>query len=324
MNVIPDNMDFSLYAQDETLRQLVKPLSNWRDEVVEMLLCPPAQRGKVLPWPKTEGVFRLRPSELTIWAGENRAGKSALLNMVTMGMAAQGERILIVSLEMKPTDTIDRALRQFARSYQPTVRDVDALLEWATDRVWLYDYVGAVSISTLLPALRWAAAELGITHIVIDSLMRLGVGETDYDKQKLAIDALCTLKHDTGCHVHLVAHSRKPANAANRGETSRYDVKGTGTISDLADNVVVVVRNEAKERKAAAGEDVREDEPDALLVVDKQRHGAAWTGIIKLWYVGYCQQWIEKPTVMGGAPVDLASVGANGWSESHAVQGLRS
>ena len=135
MRLIPDTMDFSLYAQDDELRQLVKPLSQWRDEVVKMLLCPPAQRGKVLPWPKADSLFRLRPSELTIWAGENRAGKSALLNMVTMGLAAQGERILIVSLEMKPSDTIDRALRQFSRSYDPAVRDVDALLTWAEPEI---------------------------------------------------------------------------------------------------------------------------------------------------------------------------------------------
>jgi twinkle protein len=309
MRLIQDSMDFALYADDERLRQLVRPMSQWRDEVVQMLHCPPAQRGRVLPWPKADSVFRLRPGELTIWAGENRAGKSALLNMITRGLAAQGEKIMIVSLEMKPTDTIDRALRQFSRSDQPTVGHVDRLMEWAEDRIWLYDYVGALSIRTLLPAMRWAAAELGVTHIVIDSLMRLGLAETDYDAQKAAMDSLCTFKHDTGCHVHLVAHSRKPANAANRGETSRYDVKGTGTLSDLADNVVIVVRNEAKERKAATGEDVSVDEPDTLLVVDKQRHGSAWTGALKLWYVGYCQQWIEKPTALGGCVVDLASVG---------------
>jgi twinkle protein len=309
VNVIPDNMDFSLYADDEKLRQLVKPLSAWREDVVQMLLCPPAQRGKVLPWPKTEPLFRLRPSELTIWAGENRAGKSALLNLVMMGLAAQGEKILIVSLEMKPADTIDRALRQFAAREQPSVRDVDALLTWADERIWLYDYVGAVSMRTLMPALRWACAELGVTHIVIDSLMRLGVAESDYDRQKEAIDALCTLKHDTGCHVHLVAHSRKPANAANRGEVGRYDIKGTGTISDLADNVVVVVRNEAKERKLQTGAEVDEMEPDTLLVIDKQRHGAAWTGLIKLWYLGYCQHWIEAPAHQQRGNLSVLTVG---------------
>jgi twinkle protein len=309
MNLIPDTMDFALYADDGEYRQLVKPMSQWRDEVVQMLLCPPAERGKVLPWVKSEKLFRLRPSELTVWAGENRAGKSALLNMVTMGLAAQDERILIISLEMKPTDTIDRALRQFARSYDPRARDVDALLTWADGKVWLYDYVGAASLERLLPAMRWAVAELGVTHIVIDSLMRLGLAETDYDKQKAAIDELCTFKHDTGAHVHLVAHSRKPAQGAGKGDVGRYDVKGTGTISDLADNVIVVVRNEAKEKAIVAGKDVPEDEPDTVLVVDKQRHGSAWTGALKLWYVGYCQQWIEKPTVMGGSPVDLAAVG---------------
>lgn len=308
MRMIPDDMDFSLYADDEKHRQLVKPMSRWRDEVVQMLLCPPGQRGRVLPWVKTEPLFRLRPGELTIWAGENRAGKSALLNMVAMALAAQTERILIISLEMKPTDTIDRALRQFSRRDTPTVRDVDSLLTWSQDRIWLYDYVGAVSLDRLLPAMRWAVAELGVTHIVIDSLMRLGMAETDYDSQKRAIDQLCTFKHDTSAHVHLVAHSRKPA-AANRGDTGRYDVKGTGTISDLADNVVIVARNEAKEKAIAQGRDADEDDPDALLVVDKQRHGSAWTGAVRLWYVGYCQQWIEKPTVRGGAPVDLASVG---------------
>jgi len=308
VKVIPDTMDFTLYAQDEELRQVVKPLSEWREQVAQMLLCPPAMRGSVMPWPKTERLFRIRPSELSIWAGENRAGKSALLNMIMMGLAAQGERSLIVSLEMKPTDTIDRALRQFSRSPEPSLRHLDDLLEWATDRIWLYDYVGAVGMAKLMPALRWAAAELGVKHIVIDSLMRLGIAESDYDRQKEAIDALCTLKHDTGVHIHLVAHSRKP-NQAVRSEGSRYDVKGTNTISDLADNVIIVARNEKKERALAEGKDVDIDEPDTALIVDKQRHGSGWSGVIKLWHVAQCQQWIERPLEKAGQTVDLRTVG---------------
>ena len=64
------------------------------------------------------------------------------------------------------------------------------------------------------------------------------------------------------------------------------DVKGSGSLTDLADNVFTVWRNKKKEDEAAAaeGEDVS-DKPDAILFCNKQRnHPEGWEGKIALWF----------------------------------------
>jgi twinkle protein len=55
----------------------------------------------------------------------------------------------------------------------------------------------------------------------------------------------------------------------------KFDVKGAGELTDLADNVFLVWRNKGKEdalQKDPHDIEARE-EPDAMLTVAKQRHG---------------------------------------------------
>ena len=65
---------------------------------------------------------------------------------------------------------------------------------------------------------------------------------------------------------------------------NKYDYKGTGAITDQVDNVISVWRNKVKEKKREAGaRDYSVDDPDALLICDKQRNGE-WEGNIGLWF----------------------------------------
>lgn len=309
MKTIPDTMDLRAYQDEEKFRQVIRSMKDWREEAKELMLVPPSQRGAVMPWEKSHGCFRFRPAELTLWGGESGSGKSAMISEVMLGLAAQTERSMIVSLEMEPVLQVDRAVRQFSRRGDPRVSDLDAMLEWTDGKVWLYDHVGQLSLDRLLPAMRWAAAELRVKHIVIDSLMRLNIAETDYDAQKAAINRLVTFRKDAGVHVHLVAHSRKPGAGSMGG--SKHEIKGTGTIADLTDNVIMVVRNREKEQKIADGEatDSVIDAPDSFAVVAKQRNGTGWEGPIRLWYDPACMRWMEAPAHRAGAPCDLRYVG---------------
>ena len=64
---------------------------------------------------------------------------------------------------------------------------------------------------------------------------------------------------------------------------NRMDISGTAAISDLVDNVLLVWRNKRKERTRDAGKQVNEDDPDSVLICDKQRNGE-WEGRVKLWF----------------------------------------
>ncbi|MEX5606384.1 bifunctional DNA primase/helicase, partial [Pseudomonas syringae] len=68
---------------------------------------------------------------------------------------------------------------------------------------------GTVKAKMMLAVIRYCAEKLKVNHFVIDSLMKCGIGEDDYNGQKAFLDSLTSIARDTGIHLHLVAHSRK-------------------------------------------------------------------------------------------------------------------
>ncbi|MCZ9335993.1 bifunctional DNA primase/helicase, partial [Klebsiella pneumoniae] len=77
---------------------------------------------------------------------------------------------------------------------------------------------------------RYAAVELGVTHFMVDSLMKCVQGEDDYNGQKAFVDELTAIARDHGLHIHLIHHIKKPANEDHK--PSKYDMKGSGAITD--------------------------------------------------------------------------------------------
>jgi twinkle protein len=73
----------------------------------------------------------------------------------------------------------------------------------------------------------------------------------------------------------------------------KFDIKGSGAITDLADNVFIVWRNKAKEAAIRAGDDYSPDDPDALLILDKQRHGET-EGRYRLFFDRSSLQYLEE------------------------------
>ena len=73
-------------------------------------------------------------------------------------------------------------------------------------------------------------------------------------------------------------------------------------LSDLADNILMIERNESKERKLqdiSLPDEDREEitaQADTRLHVLKQRHGSAWIGVVRLYFSPYSMRWSEKRT----------------------------
>lgn len=277
-----DVIDFAKYLQADSEAAYVRSAGDWYDDVLELFRDGGRTHGAVLPWAGLRDLMRLRSSEVSIWAGINGHGKSAMLSQIVLHLLAQNQRACIASMEMPPRKTMYRMARQAFGPENFTSERLQKFMAFVdADRLWLYDQQGTVQADRIIALGRYAAAELSVQHLVVDSMMKCGIGPENYDGQKAFVDQLCALAKDTGLHIHLVAHSRKGKTEDDR--IGKFDIKGASEITDQADNVFTLWRNKPKERAQARGEHEKSAEPDAELSCDKQRHGD-WEGKLSLWY----------------------------------------
>lgn len=296
-----DEIDWSAYEAETEDRAKVKKADSWVMQVADLFDGRgPEHEGARLPWAKVEHDVRLRAGELTVWAGVNGNMKSFLLGQIVTCLMAQGQKCLIASFEMKPPKTLQRMIRQSAKGPNPTVEYQVAWQEWASEYLWLYDQQGSVTPERVFAVCRYAAQELGIKHFVIDSMMKVVSHEDDYNGQKNFLDQLTTIARDYGMHVHMVHHMRKQASEREAG--GKADIKGSGAITDQADNVITVWLNKPKKEAMDTGGEFDPDEADMVLGVVKQRNGE-WEGKIALWLERRSLQFVATPN---GRAMDIA------------------
>ena len=280
--------DLEAYRDARDPYRHVRDIAGFRASVEVSLsqpeLCP---RGDSLPWPKTAGKIAFLPGEVTLWHGINGHGKSAVTTQIGLWWAILGKPVCLASFEMLPIRTIERMVKQCAGTPNPSERFVGDFFDRMAGRVWIYDVRGSIDPTRLFAVIRYAASELQIRHFFVDSLMKCVKGEDDYNGQKDFVGMLCQLAHETGIHIHLVHHVRK---GQTESIPSKFDAKGSGAITDQADNVIAVWRNKAKEAERQLGDKgaVDESAPDFLLICDKQRN-VGWEGKIGLW--GDLETW---------------------------------
>lgn len=311
MNLITeDDIDFSAYLAETDPKIKVKPASVYVQELIDRLGKQAHEPKAYLPWEKTHGLFQFRPGEVTLWAGVNGQGKSMMTGLTALSLCSQGEKVCVASFEMKPRRTLERMARQWsgdnpnsewAQSDEAasTFKDLyEQFRDWLTN-LWLYDQQGTVNREKLVAVIKYCADELHITHFFVDSLMKCVKDEDDYNGQKALVDELTAIARDTGMHIHLVHHIRKLSSEEQLPD--KHDVKGSGSITDQVDNLLLVWRNKRKENDAQAGKKIAEDEPDARLICSKQRNGE-WEGCIALWFHRESQQYLASP---GAEPMAL-------------------
>lgn len=295
MKVITDNeIDFDAYLQGPDECANVKPASSWLEDVIEAFQTPPEVTGSAFPWQKTHPIARLRRGELSIWPGMSGHGKSMLSSQVMLSLMAQGERVCIASMEMKPSEAMQRMCRQALGCWTPRANDIKDFHRWTDGKLWLYDQRNSVTPDRILAVARYVHSKLDVTHMVIDNLMTCGIpedGDGWQSRQKQFVLDLSCHAHDTRQAVHLLAHVRKQPDESK--PPSKFDVRGSASITDLADNVYTVWRNKAREADSASGSNTSSEDSDCLLIIDKCRHGT-WEGRIQLWFDRDSQSYVER------------------------------
>lgn len=275
----------------------LRPAASYVDEVFAYYADADVRHGETLPWRKTENTVRIRNGETTIWAGINGHGKSQVAGHVATHNMAMGGRWCVASMEFKPYKMLARMFRQATATSQPTLADREPLIDLCSDRLWVFDVQGNARADRILEVFEYAYRRYGVTHFLIDSLAKCGFGEDAYNEQKAFVDRLSDFARNNDVQVHLVCHSRKRQDESDVPD--KFDIKGTGAITDMVDNVFIVWRNKPKEKKIQeavgdwAKQQARADGPDAILSCCKQREGE-WEGFIKLWFDPRTLQYLES------------------------------
>ena len=242
-----------------------------------------------LGWAKVTDKVQFRPEEVTMWGGSNGSRKSMLLGQFALDLAQQAYRSLTISLEMPARKTLERMFRQAAAAPQPDSAQCDHAAAVMRDRVFLFDHVGSLGVDRLCAVLRWAKAKLKVQHVILDSMTKVVRGDDDYNGQKDFVDRMTEVAKETGLHLHIVVHTKKPSDHIERMPT-KWDIKGSSAVSDLAPNVITIWRNRAKE----SNPEKEPDAPDQILDVQKQRNGE-FEGKVGLWFDSRSLQFLGQP-----------------------------
>lgn len=270
--------------------------NQYSEELLDHFLSRDGLTGARLPWSKTHDQFRLRPGEVTIWAGMNGHHKSMILGQIMQWLAWQdGERVGLMSFEMPIRDTMKRMCQQASGSLAPSEEYIRSWARWNDQRICYYDKLDTTPSERVLGAVFYMAKELGVTHIMIDSLTKCGLPYGERGAEKDFIDALCATAKHFQIHIHLVCHVRKPGNAGEEHIPTKFDVRGAGELTDLVHNVVICWTDKKKlqlkrrSQPLSDAEDKYLERPDQRLIVAKQRNGA-YEGTIGL-YLRDCLQF---------------------------------
>ena len=284
VSFVDDTIDFSAYLQETDAKTKVKPAADFVQDAKARLRTQAKAKRTYLPWPKCNASFEFRRGEVTVWAGQNGHGKTDLTIQIALSLVGQNEKICMASFEMRPVTTVGRMVRMFTgmNPFSPEFQDdagMDALDtiyddfgQWTGEHMWLYDQTGTAEPDTVLGMVRYCAQELGITHVFIDSLMKCVKAEDDYNGQKHFVDQLCAMAKDCDIHIHLVHHLKKPSKEAEMPD--KHDTKGSGSITDQVDNLMMVWRNKPKEEdmRVKGQSSLKQTEPDCYLLCRKQRN----------------------------------------------------
>lgn len=282
----------------------LRSAADYADEVARMYEETGPEDGIRTPWKKVGDSLVFRPGEFTVVAGINGHGKSQCVGFMAGKAMADGWKICVASMEFKVSAWLKRLVRQFAASPRPTPAYAAKIVRWlGNSRLWAFDAQGTADWKRMIEVFRYARRRYGVHLFVIDNLTGLGIGEEDYQGQKALALALANFARDEECHVWLVHHIRK-GNSEN-DQPDKMDIKGSGSITDLASTVLTVWRNKPKEDKTKSAEMLHEPldpevakQPDVRIRCSKQRnYGGEGNGepVIALWWNSETYHYLSAP-----------------------------
>lgn len=205
-------------------------LTRYREKMARYATCPFDPNGSYI---------RFYPGGVTIWSGFPGIGKTTMLRQFQCYLLQRDERVFTASLEEHPEDQIARMIETASGSSQPNDHQAQWFIDAFGERLKVWARVGLVNHRKLLAVVR-KLAEAGTSHVFIDSLMKLDISSQDFEAQRNFANLLQATAQQTQCHIHLVAHPKKPQAADQDPDLN--DIGGAKEIGGIADNILYVRR----------------------------------------------------------------------------------
>ena len=213
------------------------------EDLIKFTTQDPKAEGLTLPWADTHDKIRLKPGQLSIWAGINGHKKSTCASQVLLHCLKE-VRVGIASFEMEVKETFKLMCKQAAACDVVTEDFARDFAEFAQEKVFWYEAMGGVKPLEAIGAIA-ALADRGCKIILVDSLQFCGVSD-DTGTEKLFMNQLVGLCKALQIHVMLVHHIRKPSSGGDEYKPTRFDVRGSGSIVDQAHLLLICWHNKAK------------------------------------------------------------------------------
>lgn len=236
---------------------------------------PPLAKGLTLPWEPMQNSVRFMPGKVSIWSGPTFSGKTQFLRQLMLHALSKQHKVLFVSLEEEPDDVWREFICAATLTREPTPKQVEWCCDLWAGRLFVFDSTEMIEPELLMGIIRFAVERHGITHVVVDSMMRLGMRIDDFDGQREMGNMLGRCARLSKAHIHLVAHPRKTQNS--RAPMDLYDIRGAQDIVAQADLVLTLERKQ-------------EEEFNNLLTIWKQRGDVNWIGSLKLYHHNLSRQ----------------------------------
>jgi twinkle protein len=176
--------------------------------------------------------------------------------------------VCMASLELPPRQYLRWAAMQWTERQNPDDEQVyNAFCEFGPF-MYIINTHEEITPERLMDCFDYAARRYGVKHFVVDSLTRVSfpLKDENNEHKKFVSDFLSFVKMHNA-HGHLVAHPRKGFNDDDR--PGKDDIKGTGDITNLAHNVIMMWRpsDELKQKALSQGKAMS----DAKMIVKKNR-----------------------------------------------------
>ncbi|WP_069998242.1 toprim domain-containing protein [Cellulosilyticum sp. I15G10I2] len=240
------------------------------------------------------GILGFIMGSLNIITGYNGNGKSTAINQMCIAESiSQGYRTFVFSPELTTSnfrywlyttiadkeDFEEHTTKVSNKKYYKVKKyAAEKITLWLKDKLYLYDK-NDCSSKSLLKTMDILAKRKGVKVFVIDGLMKVELEESyknEFSAQKRFVNDLKNFANKYQAIVHLVAHPRKPND---RQKLTKFDVSGSGDITNLCDYCIGVHRTTKSEKEeyeiALSKNKTAIDPKDACITLFKDRYTGA-------------------------------------------------
>ena len=210
------------------------------------------------PWKGlNELTYGIRPAELVMVTAGSGLGKSQFLREILWHLIqTTQDNIGLMFMEESVRKTALSVMSLYLNKplhLPDTVYSQEELQEafdntLATDRLFLWDNFGSTDIDNVINRIRYFAKAADCKYIFLDHVSMVVSAQSNGDERK-SLDSLMTklrmLVQETGICLIAVSHLKRPESKGHEegASTSLSQLRGSGSIAQLSDIVIGLVRN---------------------------------------------------------------------------------